>query len=263
MDWRQIFRRLWVRQIRFHSADTFSKPRSRNLRMPRTPLIWPKTGSMMCLRRVQSFARRGTEFVLHLFLDACFCRGFGGRGGRRCLVVLLAAGGQVRIQAHLLQPCDRVCAEVTAVGRVRNRLGHAVGILGPFDLCRFQVFHSHLGHRYCLLLIVGLSGNAHGYDDLHLGVHHCLRIERIIEALVALLHDLGFGIGEVRLCLGLGSRVNGGRLFAAAFVAFGLALGLVGVATALLLGRPGRCLGFQACLGFLDLRQPHAAPLQL
>jgi hypothetical protein len=40
----------WVRQIRCHSAATFSRPRKRNLRMPRAPLIWPKTGSMMCLR---------------------------------------------------------------------------------------------------------------------------------------------------------------------------------------------------------------------
>ena len=34
---RQIFRRLWVRQINGHSAETFSKPLNRNRRMPRTP----------------------------------------------------------------------------------------------------------------------------------------------------------------------------------------------------------------------------------
>ena len=47
---RQIFRRLCVKQISCHSADTFSKPRNRNLRMPRADLIWPNTGSTMCLR---------------------------------------------------------------------------------------------------------------------------------------------------------------------------------------------------------------------
>ena len=32
---RQIFKRLWVKQISCHSADTFSRPRNRNLRIPR------------------------------------------------------------------------------------------------------------------------------------------------------------------------------------------------------------------------------------
>ena len=36
---RQIFRRLWVKQISCHSADTFSSPRNRNLRIPRADLI--------------------------------------------------------------------------------------------------------------------------------------------------------------------------------------------------------------------------------
>jgi hypothetical protein len=47
---RQIFSRLCVKQISCHSAETFSKPRSRNVRMPRADLIWPNTGSTMCLR---------------------------------------------------------------------------------------------------------------------------------------------------------------------------------------------------------------------
>ena len=33
-----------------HSADTFSRPRNRNLRIPRADLIMPNTGSTMCLR---------------------------------------------------------------------------------------------------------------------------------------------------------------------------------------------------------------------
>src|SRR6478672_8487696 len=51
---RQIFRRLCVRQISCHSADTFSKPRKRNLRIPRADLIMPKTGSTICLRSAYS-----------------------------------------------------------------------------------------------------------------------------------------------------------------------------------------------------------------
>jgi hypothetical protein len=47
---RQIFRRLWVRQISCHSADTFSMPRKRNLRIPRADFVMPNTGSTMCFR---------------------------------------------------------------------------------------------------------------------------------------------------------------------------------------------------------------------
>src|SRR5208282_2141897 len=47
---RQIFSRLCVKQINCHSADTFARPRNRNLRIPRADLIWPNTGSTMCLR---------------------------------------------------------------------------------------------------------------------------------------------------------------------------------------------------------------------
>src|SRR3954451_9990899 len=47
---RQIFRRLCVRQISCHSAETFSRPRRRNLRIPRADLIMPKTGSTLCFR---------------------------------------------------------------------------------------------------------------------------------------------------------------------------------------------------------------------
>src|SRR5208283_154843 len=47
---RQIFKTLWVKHISCHSADTFSRPRNRNLRIPREDLIMPNTGSTMCLR---------------------------------------------------------------------------------------------------------------------------------------------------------------------------------------------------------------------
>jgi hypothetical protein len=36
---RQIFSRLCVKQISCHSADTFSSPRNKNLRIPRADLI--------------------------------------------------------------------------------------------------------------------------------------------------------------------------------------------------------------------------------
>ena len=47
---RQILRRLWVKQISCHSADTFSSPRNRNLRIPRADLVMPNTGSTICFR---------------------------------------------------------------------------------------------------------------------------------------------------------------------------------------------------------------------
>src|SRR3954453_7310718 len=47
---RQILSRLWVKQISCHSADTFSSPRNRNLRIPRADLIMPNTGSTICFR---------------------------------------------------------------------------------------------------------------------------------------------------------------------------------------------------------------------
>ena len=39
LERRQIFRRLCVKQISCHSADTFSSPRNRNVRIPRADLI--------------------------------------------------------------------------------------------------------------------------------------------------------------------------------------------------------------------------------
>ena len=47
---RNSFRRLCVAHISFHSEVVFSKPRKRNLRMPRASLIWPNTGSTVDFR---------------------------------------------------------------------------------------------------------------------------------------------------------------------------------------------------------------------
>src|SRR5271166_3025868 len=47
---RNSLSKLWVRQISFHSARTFCKPRSRNRRNPRHSLICPNTGSTIALR---------------------------------------------------------------------------------------------------------------------------------------------------------------------------------------------------------------------
>ena len=46
---RNNFSRLWPVQISDHSPLTFSRPRSRNCRKPRACLIWPKTGSTVCI----------------------------------------------------------------------------------------------------------------------------------------------------------------------------------------------------------------------
>ena len=47
---RNSLSRLWPVQISDHSPFTFSSPRSRNCRNPRPCLIWPNTGSTVCIR---------------------------------------------------------------------------------------------------------------------------------------------------------------------------------------------------------------------
>ena len=48
---RNSLSRLWPVQISDHSPLTFSSPRSRNCRNPRPCLIWPNTGSTVCIRK--------------------------------------------------------------------------------------------------------------------------------------------------------------------------------------------------------------------
>ena len=48
---RNSLSRLWPVQISDHSPFTFSSPRSRNCRNPRPCLIWPNTGSTVCIRK--------------------------------------------------------------------------------------------------------------------------------------------------------------------------------------------------------------------
>src|SRR6516225_6661096 len=64
---RQIFRRLCVRQISCHSAETFSRPRKRNLRIPRADLVIPNTGSTMCLRAAYSAWPAGKRSFSRIF----------------------------------------------------------------------------------------------------------------------------------------------------------------------------------------------------
>src|SRR5262249_15051220 len=99
--------------------------------------------------------------------------------------------------------------------------------------------------------------------DLPLAVHRRLSVLRIIEPLIALLPDLGFGVGEVRLRLVLGRRVNRRRLPAAPPPALRFPLGARLITTMLLGCRRGARLGFQPRLRRADLGQPILAPLQL
>ena len=48
---RNSLSRLWPVQISDHSPFTFSSPRSRNCRNPLPCLIWPNTGSTVCIRK--------------------------------------------------------------------------------------------------------------------------------------------------------------------------------------------------------------------
>ena len=72
---RQIFKRLWVKQISCHSADTFSRPRNRNLRSLRGLDHAEYRLDDVLARRVESFTSRRTQFALHLFLRTRFGRG--------------------------------------------------------------------------------------------------------------------------------------------------------------------------------------------
>ena len=80
--------------------------------------------------------------------------------------------------------------------------------------------------------------------------------------LVALLHDLRFGVGEVRLRFVLGRGVDRGGFFAPTLAAFGFTLGLLLVAAALFVFRLGAGLGFQTRFRLPDLRQSFLTPLQ-
>src|SRR5712692_10263015 len=95
-------------------------------------------------RRVESFAGRRTEFVLHLLLDTRFGRGRSRLGRSRCCVVLLSTAGEVWVDTDLLQLADRFFAEVARVGCVRNRRRRAVGRCRPLDPCCLQVVQGRL-----------------------------------------------------------------------------------------------------------------------
>src|SRR5208282_3832631 len=210
--------------------------------------------------RVESLACRRTEFLLHLFLHARFGRGRGRFGLNRWFVVLLSTGGKVRVHAQLLQPLDRFFAEVAVVRRIGNRHGRAVCPLRSLDPCRVQVVQGRLRHRDGLLLVIRRVGRFRRHDDLFRAVHHRLTVVGIIESLVALLHDLRFGVGEVRLRLVLGGRVDGSGFFTPALAAFGFTLGLFLVTAVLFFFRLGEGLGFWTRLRLLDLRQPFLTP---
>src|SRR5277367_6198679 len=49
--WQNSFNRLCVAQMSLHSEVTLNRPLKRNLRIPRTSLICPKTGSTVDFRR--------------------------------------------------------------------------------------------------------------------------------------------------------------------------------------------------------------------
>jgi len=93
---RNDFRRLLVRQIRFHAAWTFSNPH--------TSLIRPKTGSTICLRLEQvqrPFTVRSLRAMSSLIAAPLGIRLRGAGGGRP--IVLLFLRGQVRVDAP---PCQ-------------------------------------------------------------------------------------------------------------------------------------------------------------
>jgi hypothetical protein len=109
---------------------------------------------------------------------------------------------------------------------------------------------------------IGRVGRLGRHDDLLRRVHHRLGVVRVVESLVALLHDLRLGVGEVGPRLVRGRGVDRSGSFAPALPAFGFTSGLIVVAAALFLARPGAGLGFQTRTGLADLRPPIFTPLQ-
>ena len=274
----QIFRRLWARQINCHSAETFSSPRSRNLRKPRIRLIWPNTGSTMCFRAAYS-VRPGASRTF--FAIAVF--GFSA-------AVPLQAAGVEEVSAEPLgtslhgagsdawclsrptakygsspasvTPCTFAALKVPAVRGVGDRQGLALLVPRPFDARRGKVGHRRLGHRYCLLLVVRGGRDFRRHNNLVLCVHRGLRVVTVVEALVVAFHDFRIGVGEVRLRLVGGRRLDWCRCFATTLFPQGLTFRFRHVPFPLLFGGPLASLRFQPGLGLPDLHHPVLPTLQ-
>ena len=127
-----------------HSADTFSRPRNRNLRIPPADLIMPNTGSTMCLcapRRelYQSpYAVCSASFPSHSLRPRVLplrrkCRRLGRN---RCFVVLLSTCGDVRVDAHFLQLHPPL---LCSSSRCRPRSGIGVGVPSAAFGCSIHV----------------------------------------------------------------------------------------------------------------------------
>ena len=112
------------------------------------------------------------------------------------------------------------------------------------------------------MLVVGLIGHFRCHDDLVRPIHHRLRVVRVVEPLVGLLHDLRFGVREVRLRLVFRCRVDGCRLLASTLAALGFAPRLLFVTTALFFLRLDTGLRFQTTFRLANLQQSVFAPLQ-
>ena len=75
--------------------------------MPRADLIWPKTGSTMCLRAAyRALPAAERSLCSHLLLRTRLSRGRRRLRRHRRLVVLLPTDGEVRVHAHLLQALE-------------------------------------------------------------------------------------------------------------------------------------------------------------
>src|SRR5208337_3529528 len=210
----------------------------------------------------ESFPCRRTEFVLHLLLHTRFSRRRRRLGRHRSFVVLLATDGDVRVHAQLLQPLDRFFAEVAGVGCVRNRCRRSVGSLRPLDPGRVQIVLRCLYYRHGLFLLIRRVRRFCRLDDLVFAISHRLSVVRIVESLVALLHDLRFGGGEVLLRLVCRGGIDGSRFLAPAFAAFGFTLGLFFITAALFFFRLDAGLRFQSRFRLADLGQPFFTSLQ-
>ena len=190
---RNSLSRLWPVQISDHSPFTFSSPRSRNCRNPRPCLIWPNTGSTVCIRKAVALPTRLVcSFPSHP-VPGRQMAGYAtsGRGWHNPAVAGLLRRDE-RVHAQSIELADCLCRVIASIG-------------GYFPGDCADVVDGLLHHRRSLLLIRSLVGGPRRHDHLVSAVHHRLAVVRLQEVLSSRRgDDARLGIGEVTLGLVVG-----------------------------------------------------------
>ena len=186
-----------------HSPAILTRPRKENRRKPRAPLIWPNTGSTIVFRRAYNARPPPSPASPPSSPSPSPPRATArASAAPAACVVLLPPRRHVRVEAQPLQPRDRLLAEVAAVHRRRDRQRPPGSSAGRRDPGRLQVRQRRLrpSARPAACRCAAAVTSA-GHDDLARPIHARLGVAAVVPPLVALLHDLQLGVGEVRLRL--------------------------------------------------------------